>query len=363
MTDVAKGLKKDGLNVGKPPVPTYWFGTGNYVLNKIISGSFMKGIPQGRITAFTGPSGHGKSFNVANAMAQAQKDGALVVCIDTEGALDDDFVTKLGVDVDPEVYTYVEASTLGETKKVVSRIVKQYRSVWDRYDPDADKMLIVIDSLNMLMTENEQKQFDAGENKGDQGQKNKQVKAMLQSFVNNIKGTNITFVVTAQVYQNQDILNGKGVWVIPDAVQYACSQIVLLTKLNLKHKETKKITGIKMKCFGFKTRFAKPYESVTIEVPYEDGMDPYNGLLDVAVAMDIIKKGGAWYTMSDGTKFQEKNSGEHMPSILEQCENVASEFHLEAIISDDFVEAPDEGESGKKQRKAKFDADNADPDE
>lgn len=37
--------------------PRYWYPTGNYVLNKIISGDFKKGIPQGRITNLAGPSG------------------------------------------------------------------------------------------------------------------------------------------------------------------------------------------------------------------------------------------------------------------------------------------------------------------
>ncbi len=37
--------------------PSFWYSTGNLALNKVISGSFTKGIPQGRITALSGPSG------------------------------------------------------------------------------------------------------------------------------------------------------------------------------------------------------------------------------------------------------------------------------------------------------------------
>lgn len=37
--------------------PRYWYSTGNLVLNYILSGYFDRGIPQGRITNFCGPSG------------------------------------------------------------------------------------------------------------------------------------------------------------------------------------------------------------------------------------------------------------------------------------------------------------------
>lgn len=34
-----------------------WIGTGNYLLNAQISGSFFKGIPEGRVTMIAGPPG------------------------------------------------------------------------------------------------------------------------------------------------------------------------------------------------------------------------------------------------------------------------------------------------------------------
>ena len=37
--------------------PRYWYSVGNLAVNSLISGSFKKGIPQGRITCLAGPSG------------------------------------------------------------------------------------------------------------------------------------------------------------------------------------------------------------------------------------------------------------------------------------------------------------------
>jgi hypothetical protein len=41
-----------------------------------------------------------------------------------------------------------------------------------------------------------------------------------------------------------------------------------------------------------KTRYAKPFESVQVEIPYETGMSPYSGLVEFFEAKDILKKSG-----------------------------------------------------------------------
>jgi RecA/RadA recombinase len=52
-----------------------WLSTGNYALNRGLSGDFKRGIPLGKITLFAGPSGSGKSFIVSNIAKQAQLAG------------------------------------------------------------------------------------------------------------------------------------------------------------------------------------------------------------------------------------------------------------------------------------------------
>jgi hypothetical protein len=37
--------------------PSVWYSTGNYALNRILSGSFTRGIPQGRLSVIAGNSG------------------------------------------------------------------------------------------------------------------------------------------------------------------------------------------------------------------------------------------------------------------------------------------------------------------
>ncbi len=41
-----------------------------------------------------------------------------------------------------------------------------------------------------------------------------------------------------------------------------------------------------------KTRYAKPFESVQVKIPYETGMNPYSGLLDLFEKANILTKEG-----------------------------------------------------------------------
>lgn len=346
-------LKKVGIEEGSSQPPRYWYSAGNYVMNKTLSGSFLTAIPQGRVTGLVGPSGAGKSFVLCNLMREAQKQGAMLVVLDSENALDDDFVTKIGVDV-TDGYLYFDVVTIPDVEKVVSKFLKGYKEEHGKSE-DAPHVFIAIDSLNMLMTETEEENFNKGVSKGDQGQQNKQLKAMLKRFVQSIKGYNVTMVVTGHVYKNQDVLNGEGVWMVADAIKFSLSQIAMLTKLKLR-KGTgadRIVTGIQLKAEGYKTRFTRPFQTVTIEVPYETGMDPYNGLLDVAVAMGVVEQSGSMYNFNgEGYKGKDKFPADILPDVLVKCEAQRAKF-LEAVLDEDVEEEVEKQESAKSKREKK----------
>lgn len=338
ITALTKSLKDDGVDVGAGSPPRYWLSTGNYTLNKIMSGSFHKGLPQGRLTCYTGPSGAGKSFLITNAIKQAQNDDYQIIVLDSENALDSEFVRKIGVDPDSK-YAHIGVTTIQQTKKITSSIITSYRKEYGTSE-DAPKILIVIDSLDMMMTETEQDNFDKGVSKGDQGQRNKQLKAMLREFVQAIKNLNITMAVTSQVYKNQDVLNGEGLWIVSDAIRFSLSMVMLLTKLKLKDTTTKEVTGIRMKVEGFKTRFTKPFQVAVFEIPYDTGMDPYDGLLDVALNIGVcIKKGSRYAIVGDeSNSWYAKDFNKVAEIVLAKCEENSDKF-LDDLASDssDYV--------------------------
>jgi hypothetical protein len=203
------------------------------------------------------------------------------------------------------------------------------------------------------MTETELDHYDKGNQKGDMGQRNRQNKHMLRTFVQDIKNLNVTIVFTSQVYKNQDITNGEGVWIVSDAVKYSASQILLVSKLKLK--EGTETTGVRMKCEGYKTRFTKPFQHVTVEVPYDTGMDPYSGLKEVAVALGVLQQRGARLAIDGQDEtFFERDISKFADIILKRCEEAGQDKRIEITDTDEVDLADFEsGESAKSKRKAK----------
>jgi len=335
MNDFEKSLDKMENVSRQSTPPSHWYNTGNYVLNYILSGKFDCGIPVGRVTALAGPSGSGKSFIQCNVAAHAQEDDAIVVMIDSEGALDDEFTSKIGIDPSNPAYYYVSTITIDDTIKIASNFMKGYKKDHKDDMMNGPKVLLIIDSLDMLLTNTENTHFEKGDGKGDQGQRAKQIKAFLRNMVQQVKNTNIALVVTHQVYEatQEMILKGKsdGNWVINNAVKYSLSHLLLLTKLKLK--DGAEISGIKMKCQAVKTRFTKPFQDVVIEVPYDKGMDPYSGLCEVAEALGVISSRGSrkYFTEDgkDGSSFYAKSIADHKDrlfSLIEQMDNASIEM-------------------------------------
>ena len=50
--------------------------------------------------------------------------------------------------------------------------------------------------------------------------------------------------------------------------------------------------SIRSACKVMKTRYAKPFEGVQVKIPYETGMNPYSGLVDLAEKKGLLKKDG-----------------------------------------------------------------------
>lgn len=344
---------EDGISSDSSP-PAYWYSLGNVVLNKIMSGSFRRGVPQGRVVGLAGPSGAGKSFVMGNICAAAQKAGAHLFVIDSENALDDSWMTNVGVDV-TEGYTYKGVTTLANCISATSKFISMYDKAYGKRstNPDQPQVLIVIDSLDMMTLDNELEAFKKGTTKGDQGQRAKQLKAYLRQLVHQVKNYNMAVVVTSQVYaaSAEQLLQGEGRYVVNGAVRFALSQIILLTKLKLKGEKAVDVTGIRMKAEGFKTRFTKPFQTVTVEVPYETGIDQYSGLIEALEAAGVLTRSGSWYKNKDESiKFQSKNLDQYAELLIEEAE--AMSLFLSATVSDDEIDDDTETVEAADARRA-----------
>jgi RecA/RadA recombinase len=293
----------DGLSIGFND-PTDWVSTNNFALNYLISGDFKKGIPLGKVTVFAGESGAGKSFICSgNLVANAQKQGIFPILIDTENALDEAWLHALDVDTSPEKLLKLNMAMIDDVAKTITEFVAEYKTM---PEDDRPKILFVIDSLGMLLTPTDVNQFQAGDLKGDMGRKPKALTALVRNCVNMFGAHNIGLVATNHTYASQDMFDPDDKISGGQGFIYASSIVVAMRKLKLKEDEdgdkTSTVQGIRAACKIMKTRYAKPFESVQVKIPYETGMNPYSGLVDLAEAKGLLKKEGnsLVYTSADG---------------------------------------------------------------
>ena len=309
-----KALDKSNIVTGVND-PDVWLSTGIHSLNFDMTGTFDKGIPNRRSVLFWGESGTGKSWIVNNLAKEAQDKGYTIIYLDTEHALHTDFLTKIGVDVDGDKFVPVNVSTISDATKALSTILKTY--------VPEDKIFIVIDSVSNLETDADSKNFDKGDAKGDQGQLAKQLKKMIKSFNAKMGNRDMFLVCAGQAYQNQNLLNGEGLWIFSGGkgFQFIPSISVLLTKKKLKDDtDEKEVVGVKINTEITKSRFAKLGSKTTIELDYEKGYEAHAGLLEVAERVGLVKKNGGWYSYTkDGEliKFQRGKFGDHYKIIFD----------------------------------------------
>ena len=123
---------------------------------------------------------------------------------------------------------------------------------------------------------------------------------------------------------------------------YASSIVVAMKKMKLKEDEDgnkiSEVKGIRAGCKIMKTRYAKPFEGVQVKIPYETGMNPYSGMVDLAESKGLLKKEGnsLVYTTKDGEiikqfrKAWERNENGGLDAIMNDIskhgENSVSEI-------------------------------------
>jgi RecA/RadA recombinase len=306
--DVSKFRKEitksiDGLSIGFND-PTDWISTGNYALNYLISGDFHKGIPLGKVTVFAGDSGAGKSYICSgNIVKHAQEQGIFVVLVDSENALDEQWLKALGVDTHESKLLKLSMAMIDDVAKTISTFMSDYKALPDGERP---KVMFVIDSLGMLLTPTDVNQFEAGEMKGDLGRKPKALTALVRNCVNMFGSYNVGMVCTNHTYASQDMFDPDDKISGGQGFIYASSIVVAMKKLKLKEDEdgnkVSEVNGIRAACKIMKTRYAKPFEGVQVKIPYTTGMSPYSGLVDLAEKKGLLKKEGnsLVFVTSDG---------------------------------------------------------------
>ena len=128
--DIAHDLREDN-----PTEVKEWIPTGSRWLDSITCRGKMGGIPVGKITEIAGLSSAGKSFMAVQIAANAQKMGMTVVYFDAESAIDPEFLSNAGVNMD-ENFLYVQAVSVEKTLETIEDLMSEYEDtqfvfIWD----------------------------------------------------------------------------------------------------------------------------------------------------------------------------------------------------------------------------------------
>jgi recombination protein RecA len=253
---------------------------------------------------FAGDSGAGKSYICSgNIVKHAQEQGIFVVLIDSENALDEQWLKDLGVDTSDSKLLKLSMAMIDDVAKTISTFMSDYKALPDGERP---KVMFVIDSLGMLLTPTDVNQFEAGEMKGDLGRKPKALTSLVRNCVNMFGSYNVGMVCTNHTYASQDMFDPDDKISGGQGFIYASSIVVAMKKLKLKEDEdgnkVSEVNGIRAACKIMKTRYAKPFEGVQVKIPYTTGMSPYSGLVDLAEKKGLLKKEGnsLVFVTSDG---------------------------------------------------------------
>jgi RecA/RadA recombinase len=346
-----KGLTKsiEGISFGFND-PTDWISTGNYALNYLISGDFNKGVPLGKVTVFAGESGAGKSYICAgNIVKDAQAQGIFVILIDTENALDENWLKALDVDTSADKLLKLNMAMVDDVAKTVSDFMAEYKTL---PSDDRPKVLFVIDSLGMLLTPTDVDQFNKGDMKGDMGRKPKALTSLVRNCVNMFGNANVGLVATNHTYASQDMFDPDDKISGGQGFIYASSIVVAMKKMKLKEDEDgnkiSEVKGIRAGCKIMKTRYAKPFEGIQVKIPYETGMNPYSGLVDLCEKKSLLVREGnsLKYTTSAGDEIKqfrkawERNEGGCLDTIMNDWDIKAAADALgkDAVVS---LDSPD----------------------
>jgi RecA/RadA recombinase len=263
--------------------------------------------------------------------------------IDSENALDEEWLKALEVDTSPEKLLRIAVSMIDDVAKTLSDFLTEYKATYgDKPYEEMPKMLFVIDSLGMLLTPTDVAQFEKGDMKGDMGRKPKALAALVRNTVNRIAPFPIGVVATNHTYASQDMFDPDAKISGGQGFIYASSIVVAMRKLKLKRDEDgNKITevrGIRAACKVMKTRYSKPFESVEVEIPYESGMSPFSGLIGVeAKKPGLLERKGI--LTSPGTKLEYKSpiTGEEIKEFRKNWTNEQIQ-----LVLDEMALAPPE---------------------
>jgi recombination protein RecA len=292
----------------------------DYNIDSIPTGSMtldialgIGGVPKGRIVEIYGPESSGKTTVSLHILAEAQKLGGTVAFIDVEHALDPVYAKALGVDTDNILVSQPDS---GEQALEIAEALVRSGAI----------DCIVIDSVAAMSTKAE---IDGEMGDAQVGQLARLMSQAMRKLTSVISKSNCVAVFINQIREKIGISYGN-----PEttpggrALKFYASVRIEVRKAEA-IKNGSEVIGNRTKCKVVKNKVAPPFKDCEFDIMFGQGISRTGEVLDLAVELDVIQKGGAWFS-HDGIKIGQgrDNAKEYLknnPDIMKTVEDKINE--------------------------------------
>ncbi|AHF58063.1 recombinase RecA [Spiroplasma eriocheiris] len=251
--------------------------TGSLVLDNAIG---IGGYPKGRIIEIFGPESSGKTTLSLHAIAEVQKLNGKAAFIDVEHALDPSYAKRLGVNIDELIIAQPDSGE--QALDILETLVKS--TVID---------IVVIDSVAALVPKVELEGEMSDVTVGAQA---RLMSKALRKLNGVISKTNCIVIFINQIREKVGVMFGNPETTAGGRALRFYSSV----RLEVRRAETLTNSGVaianKVKIKVVKNKVAPPFKVASIDINYNEGIDKYTELIDLAVNYNIIDKAGVWYS-------------------------------------------------------------------
>ncbi|NYT36936.1 recombinase RecA [Allopusillimonas soli] len=289
------------------------------------------GLPRGRVIEIYGPESSGKTTLTLQVIAEMQKIGGTCAFIDAEHALDVQYASGLGVNLEDLLISQPDTG-------------EQALEITDALVRSGSVDLIVIDSVAALVPR--------AEIEGDMGDSLPGLQARLMSqalrkLTATIKRANCMVIFINQIRMKIGVMFGSPETTTGGNALKFYSSVRLDIRRIGSVKKADEVLGNETRVKVVKNKIAPPFKEATFDIMYGAGISREGEIIDLGVEAGIVDKAGAWYSYS-GTRIGQGK--DNVREYLKEHPDMA--FEIENRVREQFGVATLPQAAGSKATQA-----------